>query len=733
MTEAAAAPQEPPPPELWGGFECTVRRVGDAYLDQIEATGHGRRPSDLDLLTDLGLKAVRYGILWERTAPGDPRQADWSWADERLGRLRALAVEPIVGLVHHGSGPPWTSLLDEGFVDGLARYAGEVARRYPSLRRFTPVNEPLTTARFSALYGHWYPHGRDERLFVRALLVQCRAIAAAMAAIREVIPEAELVQTEDVGKVFSTPALAYQADFENERRWLSYDLLSGRVDRDHPLWDYLRWAGACEAELRSFLESPCPPDLIGVNHYLSGERFLDERLERYPAAAHGGNGRDRYADVLAARVCVAGPVGPEGILREVWERYRRPLAVTEAHNGCTREEQLRWLRDVWEGALALRRDGGDVRAVTLWSLLGAFDWNSLLTREEGFYEPGVYDLSSPQPRPTALAAMARDLAAGREHRHPVLAVPGWWRRRSRLHHEAVTLATGGPGDDWRHSGYERLRPIVIVGGGGTLARAVARACRERGLPHRLIRRVELDITDPDAVWRLLGTTRPWAVVNAARAGDVDAAEREPHRCYRVDGEGPGILAAACAAFDARFVTFSSSLVFDGGLGEPYTEHHAASPLNVYGRAKAEAERRVRAHHEGSLVVRAGSFFGAGETFLPRALRTLERGEALLVPDDVVVSPTYLPHLVEATLDLLVDGEAGVWHLANAGGVSPCAFVAMVAEEAACDSASLVPCRLGELDLVATRPRNSALTSARGLLLPPLEGAVAAHVGGLQRA
>ena len=61
-----------------------------------------------------------------------------------------------------------------------------------------------------------------------------------MRAIREVNPAAQLVQTEDIGKTYSTPALAYQADFENERRWLSFDLLCGRVDAAAT-----RWATTC--------------------------------------------------------------------------------------------------------------------------------------------------------------------------------------------------------------------------------------------------------------------------------------------------------------------------------------------------------------------------------------------------------------------------------------------------------------------------------------------------------
>src|SRR5690606_32660808 len=112
--------------------------------------------------------------------------ADWTWVDVRLGRLRELGIEPIAGLVHHGSGPRHTSLDSPCFPRKLAGYAGALARRHPWVRYYTPVNEPLTTARFSGLYGHWYPHGRDGPTFWRALNHQCRGIVLAMRAVRRV-------------------------------------------------------------------------------------------------------------------------------------------------------------------------------------------------------------------------------------------------------------------------------------------------------------------------------------------------------------------------------------------------------------------------------------------------------------------------------------------------------------------------------------------------------------------
>ena len=127
-----------------------------------------------------------------------------------------------------------------------------------------------------------------------------------------------------------------------------------------------------------FRDGPCPPDIIGINHYLTSERFLDERAAALPGAPAGRQRpRTRYADVEAVRVALpAADRGPAARLREVWERYHLPVAVTEVHLGCTRDEQLRWLTEVWDGAQAVRAEGADIRAVTAWSLFGAFDWNS---------------------------------------------------------------------------------------------------------------------------------------------------------------------------------------------------------------------------------------------------------------------------------------------------------------------------------------------------------------------
>jgi dTDP-4-dehydrorhamnose reductase len=87
------------------GPECTIVRIGDQFRNELEETGHLGRIEDLDAIAEVGIRTVRYPVLWETTSPHDPDECDWRWSDERLARLRELDMQPVAGLVHHGSGP----------------------------------------------------------------------------------------------------------------------------------------------------------------------------------------------------------------------------------------------------------------------------------------------------------------------------------------------------------------------------------------------------------------------------------------------------------------------------------------------------------------------------------------------------------------------------------------------------------------------------------------------------
>ena len=711
--------------ELWAGFECTINRVGNAFRDQFVDSGHDRRPSDLDLIAGLGIHTLRYPIAWERVSPDSADVADWSWHDSRLARLRTLGIRVIAGLTHHGSGPRYTSLLADDFAVGLARHAREAAKRYPWVRDWTPVNEPLTTARFAALYGLWYPHHHDERSFWLALLNQIDAVRLAMREVRHVNPQARLIQTDDLGRTYATAALRDQAAFDNVRRWMGWDLLCGRVGPEHMMWRRLCDLGFGD-RLRAIGDDPCPPDIIGVNHYLTSDRLLDHRTHRYPREAQGGNGARAFSDVAGVRVLQPPPPGLAGVLREAWDRYRLPLAITEVHNGCTREEQMRWTCQAWQVARALRTEGIDLRAVTSWALLGSHGWDTLLTAA-GRYEAGVFDVRGPDPRPTALAPLLRGLAkSDGTPPHPVLAGNGWWNRPIRLHHAPVPRPAPARAFSEREPvGEVRAAPVLIVGGSGTLGGALGAACRHRDIAHVLTRRPELDLADPTTITAALNAHQPWAVINAAGWVRVDDAEDHVGECFRANGDGAALLARLCAERGIPTVSFSSDLVFDGRSGVAYLEGDEPAPLNAYGRSKRAAEEAIARLSGSHLIVRTAAFFSPFDphNFAVHIADGLARGETQPVPEDEVVCPTYVPDLCDAVLDLAIDGETGLWHLTNGEALSWAEFGRRLAAACGLDVSAIRPVAGVSLNRRAPRPPFSALASARGALLPPLEDAI----------
>ena len=116
------------------------------------------------------------------------------------------------------------------------------------------------------------------------LLNELKATVLAMREIRKINPDAKLIQTEDLSKTHTTPLLQYQADFENERRWLTFDILCGRVNEKHFFWQHCVAMGIPTSMLLFFINNPAPPDIMGFNYYVTSERFLDDRITQYPTS-----------------------------------------------------------------------------------------------------------------------------------------------------------------------------------------------------------------------------------------------------------------------------------------------------------------------------------------------------------------------------------------------------------------------------------------------------------------
>lgn len=410
------------PLEIWASPEPTVARIDAATVrDQAAETGWSTRADDVDRIADLGVAGCRFPVLWEHVAPEAPDQCDFHAARAGITRLRARGVEPIVTLLHHGSGPCYTDLLDPAFPALFAEYAQAAARALPGVRRWTPINEPLTTARFSTLYGVWYPNRREDAAFGRAIVHETLATLLAMERIRAVEPTAELVVTEDLQRFTAADdGVRDYVAFLRERAFLSIELLAGRVVPGHALYAFL--TGRCavsRAELRDIAARAAAPDLVAFNHY--------PHSERYVFSADGGAG-----DVPAVYIDGEPPVRAEPLLRAAAQRLELPLALGEVHIDAPAAERVRWLAQHVADVDTLRAAGVDVRAVGAWAAFGMVDWHSLLRARAGATEDGIYTFAGSHgtPQPTLVTAAVRALARG--ERLALNGPAGWWERPARL-------------------------------------------------------------------------------------------------------------------------------------------------------------------------------------------------------------------------------------------------------------------------------------------------------------
>lgn len=220
------------------------------------------------------------------------------------------------------------------------------------------------------------------------------------------------------------------------------------------------------------------------------------------------------------------------------------------------------------------------------------------------------------------------------------------------------------------------RRWLVVGASGQLGRCLVErlAAHPRDALAGAPSRAELDVTDREAVRRVVAAAAPDVVVNAAAMTHVDACESEPEAAHRANALAPGWLAEASRAAGARFVHLSTDYVFDGTARRPYREDDPTGPRSVYGRTKLEGEQRALAADPDALVVRTAWLFGPGRNFVRTILEAAERalrgeGPGLRVVDDQRGSPTYAGHLADALLALVEGDAAGIYHVANSGSAT----------------------------------------------------------------
>ncbi|PNY79525.1 family 1 glycosylhydrolase [Deinococcus koreensis] len=366
------------------GIECSYPTIqgGRVRRDQLEECGHYERwRDDLRLVKELGLRFLRYGLPYHRVHLG-PGHYDWEFADQAMAELRRLGITPILDLLHFGV-PDWLGNFQNPELPvHFAAYVEAVARRYPWVRYYTPVNEIYVTARASGRDGLWNEQLKSEIGFVTALKHATAANILACHAIARVRPDAIIVQSESAEFLHDAstrrrPEIALQ----NRLRFLAFDLLYS-VPPDADICLYMMDNGLTREEYQWFMAGEPPGHQIMGNDYY---------------------GRNEKIVKPDGTVCIAEDVlGWSQITRAYYERYRKPVFHTET-NVFDPEQAPAWLWKQWMNVLSMRQEGVPVLGFTWYSLIDQIDWDIQLAEQRGTVNAcGLYDLNR-QPRPVAAA------------------------------------------------------------------------------------------------------------------------------------------------------------------------------------------------------------------------------------------------------------------------------------------------------------------------------------------
>lgn len=255
--------------------------------------------------------------------------------------------------------------------------------------------------------------------------------------------------------------------------------------------------------------------------------------------------------------------------------------------------------------------------------------------------------------------------------------------------------------------------ILITGATGMVARAAIRYCNSIGDETLPLSHSQLDISDREAVRRVMASVRPDAVLNCAAYTNVDGAETEIERCRAANVTGVENLAGECGRFGAAFVTISTDYVFDGEKDGFYTENDTPNPRGVYAVSKFEGEKAALAVNKNSIIVRSGWIFGhGGSNFLSVMHRLLGEGKRIKAISDSFGTPTFASDLAKRIRELTETGASGVFHAANSGeGTSYFGFAKNVCEIGGFDTGLIEAVSGGDLKRPAPRPNNSRLKSA----------------------
>ncbi len=381
------------------GFESTY--IFESGTDVLELTKHTEFvKKDLRLVRDAGIDQLRYSVPWH-SIERNRGEYDWRWMDLAMRELREQGIDPILDPLHHTSFPGWLTdgFANPDFSSKYLEFVTAVAARYPWARNYTVINEPFVTTWFCGHEGYWYPYHRGAESFVTMLMNVVEATINVSNRLIQTVPNVRLVHVDAAEKHRALDSRsAGHAEFSNNLRFLVQDMILGEVGVDHPLYEYLVVNGADPARLESFQKAPTRIDVLGLDYYAHCELewCTDGRI--YPNRQ------------------------PEGLVQtalEYYERYRRPIMLTETNIRGYVTDRLSWLKFMTEQCEQIERDlhavGGTFEGFCWYPFIDSTDWCSLVKEARGCVDPqGIYwlDRDTLKRNPSELSDVYAALAKG---------------------------------------------------------------------------------------------------------------------------------------------------------------------------------------------------------------------------------------------------------------------------------------------------------------------------------
>jgi beta-glucosidase/6-phospho-beta-glucosidase/beta-galactosidase len=381
------------------GFEST--HIFGTGKDVLELTKHTELvEQDLRLAASTGMNQLRYSVPWH-SIERVPGRYDWKWFDRAMSRMRMLGIEPILDPLHHTSFPAWLrgGFANRNFSKLYLDFVTAVAERYPWARHYTVVNEPFVTTWFCGHEGVWYPYQKGADNFVPMLMNVVEAIVSVSRMLVAHSDDVCLVHVDAAERHRAADEVSREhAEFGNNMRFLIQDLVLGRVDEDHALYDYLTRHGAKAEQLARFREEPARIDVIGLDYYSHCELEWCSSGRIYPNRA------------------------PEGLVPtaiEYAERYRLPIMLSETNIRGYVSDRISWLKFMSEQCEQIERKVGEIglpfEGFCWYPFIDSTDWCSLVKSAKGCVDPqGIFwlDRRTLERNHSELSELYRALARG---------------------------------------------------------------------------------------------------------------------------------------------------------------------------------------------------------------------------------------------------------------------------------------------------------------------------------